>query len=305
MADPTTDRLQPSDAYERLRGRASEALHSGRLEEASDLFRRAYEIARESGDRSLTDLAYCNLASVEVRLRRAGRMIPQLQEILLRTTDPQIAFLSAYNLALNHDSEQGYRKSLFYARISRRYAAEIGDGKREASSLNKMGNVLCATNQFEAGLDHYLQAERLLDGEECIHTAQVLDNIGYCHIVLGDYRDGFRHLFRSLRMFRKLQSRIYEVQPRLTLCFAYLHVGRPSRAAHHGVRALDGSESVGDVRAFKHALLLLGEAYKLAGETDAARECFTLLQETFYPEMSEVPAMLLGIEICKTINLKA
>lgn len=305
MVEAASDRLQPSDAYERRRVRASEALHGGRLEEASDLFRRAYEIARESGDRSLTDLAYCNLASVEIRLRRAERMIPRLQEILLRTTDPQIAFLSAYNLALDHDSEQGYRKSLFYARISRRYAGELGDPKQEASSINQIGNVLCATNQFDAALEQFRKAEELLADEECPHTGQVLDNIGYCQVVLGDFRRGFEYLFRSLRLLRRLRARIYEVQPRLTLCFAYLHIARPGRAIHHGLRALEGAQSAGDVNALKYSLLLLGEAYKLAGRSESARECFTLLQETFYPGMSEVPEMLLGVEICRTINLKA
>lgn len=305
MVEPATDRLQPSDAYERARARASEALHDGRLEEASDLFRRSYEIARESGDRSLADLAYCNLASVEIRLCRAERMIPRLQEILLRTTDPQIAFLSAYNLALDHDSSQSYRKSLFYARISRRYAAEIGDPRQEASSINQTGNVLCATNQFDAALEQFRQAEALLGGDECVHTGQVLDNIGYCQVVRGDFRRGFEYLFRSVRMFRRLQARIYEVQPRLTLCFAYLHIGRPGRAVDHGLRALEGAESAGDVNALKYSLLLLGEAYKVAGRIEAARRCFTLLQETFYPGMSEVPEMLLGVEICRTINLKA
>jgi tetratricopeptide (TPR) repeat protein len=305
MVDPEANRARSSNPYEELRTEASRALYHGRLGEASELFERAYRLALEDGDPDLVDLAYCNCAVVATRMRRAKEMVPRLQEILLRTTDPQVARLSAYNLALAYDRPEGYRKSLFYARISLRYSKELGDPAQQASSINQIGNILCAMSQFESALEHFEEAEDLLRDEVSPARALVLDNIGYCQVVLGDYPRGFGYLFRSLRMLRRFDARLYEAEPCLALCFAYLHVGRPARAVQHGARAMELAERAGDPKTAKYALLLLGEAYKMAGKLDVARECFGMLQETFYPDMPEVPGMLFGLDVCKMINLRA
>jgi len=305
MLGPEANRAATTEQYETLRADASRALYEGQLERSYELFDRAYDLAVVDGNTNLIDLAYCNRAVVAARTGRSRDMIPRLQEILLRTTDPQVARLSAYNLALVYDRPDGYRKSLFYARISLRYANELDDPAQRASSINQIGNVLCAMSQFEGALDHFRQADEILGDETSPSKAIVLDNLGYCLTVLGDYHGGFDHLFRSLRMLRRLGARLYETEPSLALCFAYLHIGRPERAARHGARALDLAEEAADPKSAKLALLLLGEAYKMAGRLEVAHECFTLLQETFYPEMPEVPGMLFGLDVCKMINLRA
>jgi tetratricopeptide (TPR) repeat protein len=305
MVEPEANRAGAPEQYEALRTEASDALYQGQLARAYELFDRAYGLAVADGDSNLIDLAYCNRAVVAARTGRARDMIPRLQEILLRTTDPQVARLSAYNLALVYDRPDGYRKSLFYARISLRYANELDDPAQRASSINQIGNILCAMSQFESALDHFRQAEEILADEVSPSKAIVLDNLGYCLTVLGEYDAAFDYLFRSLRMLRRLGAHLYETEPSLALCFAYLHIGRPDRAARHGARALDLAEEAADPKNAKLALLLLGEAYKMGGNLDVAHECFTLLQETFYPEMPEVPGMLFGLDVCKMINLRA
>jgi len=305
MVEPEANRARVAEQYEGLRTEASQALYQGQLARAYELFDQAYGLAVSDGDSNLIDLAYCNRAVVAARTGRARDMIPHLQEILLRTTDPQVARLSAYNLALVYDRPDGYRKSLFYARISLRYANELDDPAQRASSINQIGNILCAMSQFESALEHFRQAEEILADEVSPSKAIVLDNLGYCLTVLGEYSAGFGYLFRSLRMLRRLGAHLYETEPSLALCFAYLHIGRPEQAARHGARALDLAEEAADPKNAKLALLLLGEAYKMAGNLDVAHECFTLLQETFYPEMPEVPGMLFGLDVCKMINLRA
>ncbi len=305
MSEPEANGLQSKQRYGELRDRATDALNRGHLEEAARLFEQAHQLAVDGTDQSLIDLAYCNWMAVERFLRPSRESLIRMQEILVRTTDPQVAFLTSYNLALDFDRPDGYRKSLFYARIALRYAVELGDAAQQASAINQIGNALCAMNQFQPALEHFEEAEALLGPDASLSKAAIYDNLGYCLTVIGDYTRGFDYLFRGLRMHRSLGTRLYELQNRLTLCFAYLHVDRPSRAARHGARALEIAEEVGDLKATKYSLLLLGEAYKMAGELDVAQECFTLLQETFYPEMPEVPGMLFGLEVCKMINLRA
>lgn len=295
------------DRYAAIKERASKALFDGRLEEALELFEEAHCVAAETGNQRLEDLAFCNLASVSTRLSKGQELVPRLQKLLLRTVDPELAWLSSYNLALAYDRLEKYRQALFYARISLRYAEEIDASLERAESFNQIGNVLCAMNRFTSALEHFQKGEELSTADETdpVHGL-ILDNIGYCKIVLGDYDEGFRYLFRSLRLLRRSHGDgLYEAEPRLALSFAYLHVGRPVRAIRHGTRALELAEVSGDTRVTKHALLLLGEAYKLAQCRDMASDCFNLLQETFYPGMQEVPDMLLNLDVCKVINLRA
>ncbi|MFP3939422.1 MAG: hypothetical protein ACLF0P_03865 [Thermoanaerobaculia bacterium] len=293
------------ERYETLKEEGSAHLAAGRLEEALERFERAEEAARRAGDADQVDLAFCNRSAVAVRLARTDGVQLRLQETLLRTTNRRVAVYSAYNLALAYDRSNSFEKSLFYARIAHRYAAELRDGALEALALNQIGNVLTALNQFQEALEHFRKADGLLPPGDDVARALLLDNLGYCHAVLGRFDLAFPALFRSLRLLRKCGAELYEAEPRLALCFAYLGIGRPGRAIRHVNRALDIAERSEDARSMKYALLLLGEGYKVAGHTGAARDCFRILQESYYPDMPEVPGLLLGLDVCKVINLRA
>lgn len=293
------------ERYEVLKEEGSAHLAAGRLEEALERFERAEEVAREGGDPDQVDLAFCNRSAVAVRLARTDGVQLRLQETLLRTTNRRVAVFSAYNLALAYDRANSFEKSLFYARIAHRYAVELQDASLEALALNQIGNVLTALNQFQEALEHFQKADRLLPPGDDVARALLLDNLGYCHAVLGRFDRAFPALFRSLRLLRRSGAELYEAEPRLALCFAYLGVGRPGRAIRHVNRALEIAERSEDARSMKYALLLLGEGYKLSGHTGAARDCFRILQECYYPDMPEVPGLLLGLDVCKVINLRA
>jgi len=115
---------------------------------------------------------------------------------------------------------------------------------------------------------------------------------------------GTTHWSRQ-RMARRVGAPLAESLARLCLAFAHLLHGRPWYALRHGSEALELAEAHGDEQTLKYALLLLGEAYKQGGKMNVARECFELLQRTYYPGMAQVPEMLLGVDVCRVINLRA
>lgn len=291
--------------YEGLKEQASEALNQGNLQGALGGFTRAYELAVRIGDRDLEDVAFCNRSSVAIRLQLEDDSVLVLRRMLLRTAHPQVAYLSAYNLARAYDNRKDYRKSLFYARIAHRYAIELGEAEQEASALNWIGNALVALNDFGGGLEEYRKAECLIAGEESERRSLILSNLGYCLLLTGETQDGFRTVIRGLRMARRERAPVAQSVGHLCLSFAHLLVGRPWYAVRHGAEALELAEAHSDERTMKLALLLLGEAYKQADKVPAALECFELLQETYYPGMPEVPEMLLGVDVCRVINLRA
>lgn len=300
MADAETLRAE----YEALKELASQALSRGNLQAALERFTRAHELTRRLGDPDLEDVAFCNRSSVAIRLQLDDGAVPVLRQMLLRTADPQVAYLSAYNLARAYDYRKNYRKALFYARIAHRYAIVLDDTDQQASALNWTGNALVALNDFEGGLEKYRKADLLIEGEESERRSVILTNLGYCLLLTDEIDAGFRSVVRGLRMGRRLGAPLAESLAHLCLSFAHLLVGRPWYAVRHGSKALELAEAHADPPMMKLALLLLGEAYKQGDNLPAALECFELLQETYYPGMSEVPEMLLGVDVCRVINLR-
>lgn len=298
------DAANPHEEYEALKEEASSAVKRGRLANALELFDLAYGLACELGEADLEDLAFCNRSAIAIRLGEGEDHVPQLRQMLLRTSDTQVARHSAYNLSLACDARKDYKKELFYARIAYRYSLELGETEHEASALNQIGNALVALNDFAGGLEEYGKADLLLEGEESNRRAVILANVGYCYLLTGRTPEGFRAVIRGLRMARRVTAPLAESLARLCLAFAYLQIGRPWYGLRHGSAALDLAEQYDDEQTMKHALLLLGEAYKQGGKVHVARECFELLQRTYYPGMSHVPEMLLDVDVCRVINLR-
>lgn len=292
--------------YESLKEKGAAHLAAGRLEESLETFEEAYELARGVGDRDLADLAYCNRSAVAMRLGRPADAVGQLQEILLHTQRPHVASLAAYNLACEYDRRKDFKKVVFYGRIALKYAEDGGLDEMRASALNQLGNAFAGLNQFEVAREHFGRGLALLGPEPSPQKAHLLNNLGYVQTVLGAMPEAFRAVFRSVRMFRACGlDALYGCEPHLTLAFAYLHIGRPDSALRHAGKAFEVAERTLDVDRLKYALLLLGESHKLIGDEPAARDYFAVLQESFYPDMPEVPGMLLALDVCKLINLKA
>lgn len=300
------DRTGTRARYEEMKEEGSILLAAGRLDAALESFDHAHALAVEVGEPDLADLAFCNRSAVAVRLGRHGEAVARLQEILLQTANPHVAALAAYNLSWAYDQRKDFKKVLFYGRIALGHADDGGQDELRASALNQLGNAFAGLNQFDAALDHYRQGLELIGEERSSRRALLLNNIGYACTVLGRLHEAFGPIFESLRILRRCSpDSLYEIEPHLTLAFAYLHIARPDSAKRHAFRAFEAAERTGDLDRLKYALLLLGESHKLAGEETEARDYFDLLQESFYPDMPNVPGMLLTLDVCKLINLKA
>lgn len=306
MSTKAETRQELRTRYDSLKESGSAHLAGGRLQDALGALDDAHAVARGLEEPDLVDLAYCNRSAVALRLGQSGDTATRLQEILLRTQNPQVAALAAYNLGYEYDRRKDFKKAIFYGRIALKYAEDGGLRDLRASVLNDLGNAFAGLNQFEVALEHFSRGLALLGPEPSPQKAHLLNNVGYVQTVLGEMKLAFGSAFRSLRMFRACGlDALYSCEPHLTLAFAYLHVGRPDSALRHANRAVDLAENAVDLDRLKYALLLLGESHKLLGDDVAAHDYFALLQESFYPDMPEVPGMLFALDVCKLINLRA
>ncbi|HEX7185952.1 MAG TPA: tetratricopeptide repeat protein [Thermoanaerobaculia bacterium] len=291
--------------FEDLKHRGLQAIEAGRLEEAGELFDRALELAREQGDPRLIDLAFCNRAAVTVVLGQGERELPQLREILVRNADPVSCRLAAYNIARHYELTKNYKKALFYARIARERAEQQGRQEWIASSHNLMGNIFLAESFIDEACSAFETALELMPVESPIWRARILDNLGYCRVLKGAYREGYELLYESLAVLRRHKAERYQISTCLDLCFAHLETGRYGHARRQGETALRLAEALGETDSIKNALYLLGEAASLNGDIDTAREHFTRLQRDFFPDASYLTGFLLAVDVRKLINLHA
>ncbi len=292
--------------YEFLSERGQESFKRGEVQVARDLFKEALVRASEAGDERAIDRAFCNLAAVEIEMGQfADTDLTRLREVLMRNVDAESCRLAAYWLACAHELRKGYKKALFYARISLERSIALERPDWVASSHNTLGNILIAESYFDQARGEYEQALAIMPPQHALDRALILDNLGYCRIVEGRIADGLHNLYESLRTLRHLGARGFERYPRLGLCFALLEIGRYRIAYRHGLIALKIAESVDDKNSVKNALYLLGEAANLAHNTRGARGHFQALQERFFPNDRYLPDFLLAIDVRKLINLKA
>lgn len=297
----TTDWRQQ---FEHSLGEGQKAVERGSLREALAYDRQALVVAEAAGDQVAIDQAKLSIASVEIELGKL-QAVSELPEILLRSGAGENAFFAAYNLARHHELKRDAKKALFYARVALKHARRSVRSEIRAMSHNQLGNLLLAQSFFVDAAREYERALELVPAAAGVKRALILDNLGYCRVVAGTHQDGLSALVESLRTLRRFGARRYELYPRLSLCYAYLEVGRERHALRHGAAAVALAEKFEDVEALKNALFLLGEALKLSGDELAARRQFRRLQERFYPSDRYLADLLLLVDVRNMVNLKA
>jgi len=291
--------------FEELRNRALHAAQVGRFDEAERLSNEALSWAREHGSPQTVDYAVCNRAAVLIELGRGAAELPRLREILLRNGDPVSCRVAAYNIARHYELNKDYKKALFYARIARDRSVLLGRPDWLASSHNLIGNTLLAQSFVQEAADEYGLALASMPDEPSVARAGLLDNLGYCHFLQGRQTEGYRLLYRALRMARGFEAQRVELPVRLDLCFAHLETGRYRQAELQGTRAMALAETLGEVDSIKNSLYLLGEIANLNGDIATARGHFTRLQREFFTEAGYLPEFLLAVDIRKLVNLHA
>lgn len=305
---PRTAASQPEPSflsrYDELRAEGIRLLEAGHLDVAEECFGAALALAEEQCDRTLIQLAHCNLSAVRIE-RDEEETVPSLRRLLMEAEDHEVCFLAAYNLARFHERREDFKKALFYSRLAVQRASLVCRPDWMGSGHNQVGNLLTYGSHFEEAEGEYRTALELVPEAFALKRALLLENLGYCQMVQGELRAGFRNVIQSLRTLRGLGARLWLVFPHMDLCYGYLEIGRCRRARRHGERALALAREMGDDDAAKKCLYLLGEAAFTSGDEDAAAEYFTELQRRYYPEIAGLKEMLLALDLRKLVNLKA
>ena len=292
--------------YGELQDVAWDLVNSGRFRKALEVLDEALEVAQALGPAELVDRARVNRARMAVELAPEDKdLVQELGHILLRSRDAETGFRAALHLTRAYQLRKEHGRSLFYGRIACDRAAQTGSSLFRAMATNELGLCLLASSYFDQAISEFESALELLPRERKPQRAAILDNLGYCYVVLGRGKEGFRRLYEALRTVRGLNADWLEMNIRISLSFGLLEASKPLAAFRHGRSALQISDRTDDPSAMKSALFLLGEAAKQIGEEHAARKYFSRLQETFYPDAPYLADMLMMIDARTLVNLKA
>jgi tetratricopeptide (TPR) repeat protein len=291
--------------FEDLSEQVRQAHDCGQLHRAASLAQEALSWARQHGGTDLVDRAICKRASISIHLGKGESELPGLREILMRSANIENCRLAAYNISQLYQLKKEFKKSLFYARISRERAELLSVPAWLAVSYNQVGNALLGDSFVDDASVQYQRALDIMPTSPSVGRALILCNLGYCRTLQHRFDEGYALLYESSRLLRRLGGEQYLTLTNLDLCFAHLETGRFHHARHRGLAALRMAEKSELTVAVKNALYLLGEAANLIGDVETARSYFSRLQRDYFPEAGYLPEFLLAVDVRKLINLHA
>jgi diguanylate cyclase (GGDEF)-like protein len=166
----------------------------------------------------------------------------------------------------------------------------IHDRGKIASQFNHIGTVYACCADYAEALKHLHAAEAYLDERTPITLkAEILNNIGFTHVTLGDYTQAIPILLSSLETTKRIprpgrpESLIAQANIFDSLCQAYLAQNNLSAALQAGLNSTRLCRQVGDLKKEAEYLLTLGEVYSRIENLEQANACFqktlTLSQE--------------------------
>jgi tetratricopeptide (TPR) repeat protein len=305
-AEPSeADRDSLLSSYYELRDRWFQVAEAGHLEEAFHLCDEAMRVAELVGDQELIDQAFCNRSNFDNVLGHPVDFA-RFREILIRSRSESVCFWASYQLASGFAREKQYKKALFYARIAHGRATASKNTAHLIHSHNEIGNCLLAESYFEDAIAEYEKALVLIDDSPPVLQMILFVNLAYAKIVLREFTEGFRLLFQTLKLCRRMRvGHVYESWTHLALAYAFLEIGRLRYAWQHGRRGLRLAESSGDREAIRMALYLMGEIEKAGGDWAASYEYYQRMQREFYPEMSDLAKTMMVVDTRELVNLRA
>jgi tetratricopeptide (TPR) repeat protein len=290
--------------------RAAEAAFTGDdFERSAELYADAVDEARRLGDDARADRAFCNQCSVLVELDRGAEQIPQLKEILLRSSDTRNRFHAAYCTAVAYDISGEGDKARSYAVRAATLADELGDPVSASRSLNLSGNLSIRASEFddaETAFARSLDAHSDLDGHHRMTEAQVRDNLGYVMMCTDRLDDGIALCEEARAELEQMGADHYLYETLQDLCYGHLLADNLDRAAECGERALDLAIEFDDDQIAKNCLFLLSETAVRRGDTFGARRYLRELT-AYYPEVGvseEIIDVFLATDLTSVVNLR-
>src|SRR5881296_642652 len=275
------------ESCEQLTKEAYEEVRRGNFRTAFHLFSLAHKLAESAGDQLEIDRAVCNLSTAELSLGNFHAAEQGLREILLRCSDHQLLFIASANLASSLAKQGRTIRAVFYSKKALAESAFL-EPHWKAISRNRLANIYLMQSYFPEAIAEYraaLEIARQAGIADRWPTEHYLDNLGYCLVLVQEYREGILHIHEALGLARGRRNQRCVTECFQDLSFAYMQLRSLRKAELYGRRALGLALRKQYTDIIKTCYYLLGEIHYLQGNERESDFYFGKLQE-FYPDIS-------------------
>ena len=249
-------------------------LDIGKAEVALGYFRRAQEVGKAEGERSLEGAGLNNQGLAYADLGDAWRAIEfheQALEILREIGDCQAEGTALGNLGNAYVALGEARRAIGFHEQALTIAREIGDRRGEGTDLGNLGIAYAALDDARGAIGLYEQALTIAReiGDRQAEGA-ALGNLGNAYADLGEAQRAVGFYEQYLEIAREIGDRRGEGNALSNLGSAYADLGAARRAIGYYEQALTIAREIRDRRVEGNALGNLGVAHKNLGEARQA-----------------------------------
>jgi tetratricopeptide (TPR) repeat protein len=249
---------------------------TGQIQQATDDYQQALEIARLTADRRnegawLGDLGNVYAAQGESRI--ANDYYLKALEIARQTGDRRMEGNTLGNLGLLYAAQGKVRTAIQYYQQAVEIAREIGLRQMEGTWLGNLGLAYAALGNMQEALECYQQAAEIARQTGDIRMQGTwLGNLGNACTSLGRTRIAIDYYLQALQVSRQAGDHDMEVDTLNNLGLAYVDLGETRNAIDCYQKALEVSRQTGDRVNERTQLGNLGFAWYTLGELQKARE---------------------------------
>ena len=298
------------EEYLRLREKGLSEMAKGHLDGALTHLKRACEVAEKIDDADLKARARCNLNQAHLMNGETHLAKKGLPEIILANRDPEITQIASWCVSGAFRKERDYQKALFYAKKGLACSVRLRRPSDLFRSLNLIGNTYLCQSKFGKAFSFYKRALKIYRRNivrkgfiDYYNTCTLINNLGYCHVLMGRTQTGIRVLKNALRLAREHSILRYIAESSQDLSFAFLNADRIPSAIRYGEEAFKVAEENGFDDIARNCCFLLGEAYSRT-ENQARAKYFYQRLQGFYPGIRFLGEFLKNFDILSIINLK-
>jgi len=295
------------EVYDELFRQREEELQRGNFDKALEFCEHALQVAHELGSQDLVHRAVYNRSAIQLELGDHKLAEEGLREVILRSDKPSIICGAAYNLAVSMKGQKRWDRARIFAEMAMENARTLDGDLWVARCHNLLGNLhLCQSNADDAVKEYHksLQLRLGQKGDTRFPRAILLDNIGYCGLLNGEYHKGLGRIHEALDLATEIGASRCLAESLQDLCFGYMKLGELDQAAGYGKRALNLAEEQQYPEVIRNCYYLLSEVYHLADEEQLSDDYLEKLQALF-PDIPYLRDFLRTFDVSNIIALKS
>ena len=244
--------------------------------EAKDLYERAINIARKTGDREKEAIACGNLGTVSLYLGKHIKAKEYLEKALatgMEIGDRAGEATNYGNLGIVFTSLGHYDKAKEYLEKTLAINMEIGDRAGEASSYVNLGIVFKSVGDYAKAKEYHEKALAIfMEIGDRAGEASSYGNLGIGFTSLGDYAKAKEYLEKTLAISIEIGDRAGEASSYENLGIVFRSVGDYVKAKEYQEKALVIYMEIGDIAGEASSYGNLGILFNSVGDFVKAKE---------------------------------